>query len=143
MSRGGSQRRQRARRRAVQALYQWQFTEQPASDILAQFREAQNLSEVDADYFAALVVGAIDEAETLDARLEPFLDRPLKQVDAVERAILRLGAWELLHAPDVPHRVVLNESIDLAHRFGSEQGHAWINAVLDRAAREWRPDEVG
>jgi N utilization substance protein B len=135
-------RRQRARRRALQALYQWQITRQGADEILRQFRKAQDLGEVDADYFATLLRGVIAEQANIDRQLAEFLDRPLPQVDAIEQAILRLGCWELLHAPDVPWRVVLDEAIDLAHRFGATQGHAYINAVLDRAARHWRPDEI-
>lgn len=137
-----NQRRQRARRRALQALYQWQMTQQDAAEILRQFRTAQDLGEVDADYFSALVEGVIGDRANLDDRLAEFLDRPLRHVDAIEQAILRLGAWELLHAPDVPFRVVLDEAIDLAHRFGAEQGHAYINGVLDKAARCWRAGEV-
>ncbi len=136
------QRRQRARRRALQALYQWQITGQEATEILRQFHLAQDLDSVDTDYFDTLVKGVTAEHGGLDERLQPFLDRPLTQVDGIERAVLRLGAWELMHAPDVPYRVVLDEAIDLAHRFGSEQGHAWVNAVLDKAARDWRPGEV-
>lgn len=143
MSRGGRhQRRQRARRRALQALYQWQMTGQDATAILGQFHRAQDMEAVDSDYFDALVRGVILDADGLDERLEPFLDRPLSQVDPIERAVLRLGAWELLNAPEMPYRVVLDESIDLAHRFGAEQGHAWINAVLDRAAKDWRAAET-
>lgn len=139
---GRHQRRQRARRRALQALYQWQITHQDAGEILQQFRAAQDLSEVDADYFTTLTEGVIGEQAVLDRKLAPFLDRPIDQLDIIELAVLRLGAWELLHAPDVPFRVVLDEAIDLAHRFGAEQGHAFINAVLDKAARNWRPDEA-
>lgn len=134
--------RQKARRRALQALYQWQIARQDAAEILRQFHAAQDLGGVDADYFAALVQGVIAEQPELDEKLAPFLDRPMRQVDAIEQAVLRLGAWELLHARDVPFRVVLDEAVDLAHRFGAEQGHAFINAVLDQAARCWRPDEA-
>jgi N utilization substance protein B len=139
---GRYQRRQRARRRALQALYQWQITQQDAGEILRQFRAAQDLGEVDAEYFTALTEGVIGEQAALDAKLAPFLDRPINQVDIIEQAVLRLGAWELLHSPDVPFRVVLDEAIDLAHRFGAEQGHAYVNAVLDKAAHDWRPDEA-
>jgi transcription antitermination protein NusB len=139
---GRHQRRQRARRRALQALYQWQITRQDAGEILRQFQAAQDLGEVDADYFAALLQGVIREQAELDERLGPFLDRPMQHVDAIEQAVLRLGAWELLHAEDVPLRVILDEAIDLAHRFGAEQGHAFINGVLDKAARSWRAAEA-
>ena len=139
---GRHQRRQRARRRALQALYQWQITRQDAGEILRQFQAAQDLGEVDADYFVALLQGVIREQADLDERLGPFLDRPMQHVDAIEQAVLRLGAWELLHSEDVPLRVILDEAIDLAHRVGAEQGHAFINGVLDKAARSWRAVEA-
>jgi len=136
------ERRRRARRRALQALYQWQITRQQAGEILRQFRQAQDLSLVDEAFFEDLLRGVIREHADLDRRLQPFLDRPMEQVDIMEQTVLRLGAWELLHCPEAPFRVVLNESIDLAHRFGAEQGHAFINGVLDKAAKIWRPDEA-
>ncbi len=139
---GRHERRQRARRRALQALYQWQITRQQAGEILQQFREAQDLSQIDEEFFESLLCGVIDEQQDLDRSLQPFLDRPMEQVDIMEQAVLRLGAWELLHCPEVPFRVVLNESIDLAHRFGAEQGHAFVNGVLDKAARAWRLNEA-
>lgn len=135
-------RRQRARRRALQALYQWQITRQDGSEILRQFRVAQDLSQVDEAFFEQLLLGVIRDREELDLALQPFLDRPMVQVDLMEQVVLRLGAWQLLHCPDVPFRVVLDESIDLAHRFGSEQGHAFINGVLDKAAKSWRSAEM-
>ena len=70
------------------------------------------------------------------------LRRPVEEVAPRERAVLRLSAYELLHRPDVPYRVVLNEAIEIAKRFGSEHGHTYVNGVLDRAAAEWRPVEA-
>lgn len=139
---GRHERRRRARRRALQALYQWQITRQDADEILRQFRQAQDLSQVDESLFENLVKGVTGGQEELDRSLKPFLDRPIEQVDIMEQAVLRLGAWELLHCPEMPYRVVLNECIDLAHRFGAEQGHAFVNGVLDKAARVWRPHEM-
>ena len=132
----------RARRRALQAIYQWQITHQDASEILRQFREIQDLSQVDEAYFEQLLRCVTSEKERLDEALRPFLDRPMEQVDVMERVVLLIGAWELLECPDMPYRVVLDESVDLAHRFGSEQGHSYVNAVLDKAARNWRAEEV-
>ena len=133
---------QRARRRALQALYQWELTRQDAGVILIQFRQAQDFKGVDQEYFETLVRGVIHNQAELDEKLQPFLDRSLAVVDAIEKNVLRLGAWELLHAPQLQFRIILDESIDLARRFGAEQGHAFVNGVLDKAAREWRPDEV-
>ena len=134
--------RKRARRRALQAIYQWQLTGQEAGEILRQFREAQDMSRVDGEHFERLVRGVSSNRETLDEALQPHLDRPIGQLDQMERAVLRIGAFELLHCPELPFRVVLDECVDLAHRFGSEQGHAYINAVLDQAVRSWRSDEI-
>ena len=139
---GRFERRKRSRRRALQAIYQWQITGQGAEEILGQFRDKQDLSLVDEEHFEALLRGVIGETEDLDRKLEPFLDRPIEQVDLMERVVIRIGAWELMHALDMPYRVVLDESVDLALRFGSEQGHAFVNAVLDKAAKSWRSGEV-
>jgi len=134
--------RKRARRRALQAIYQWQITHQDADEILRQFREIQDLSQVDEVYFEQLLRCVIKHKDRLIEALEPFLDRPMDQVDVMERVVLLIGAWELLDCPDLPYRVVLDESVDLARRFGSEQGHSYVNAVLDKAARKWRADEI-
>jgi N utilization substance protein B len=134
--------RKRARRRALQAIYQWQITHQEADEILRQFREVQDLSQVDVEHFENLLRGVINDKERLIDTLEPFLDRPMEQVDVMERVVLMIGAWELLDCPEMPYRVVLDESVDLARRFGSEQGYSYVNAVLDKAARELRADEV-
>ena len=117
------------------------MTGQDADDILQQFRAIQDMSGVDEDYFEKLLRGISSGQENLDGELQPFLDRPFDQVDLMEQVVLRIGAFEMLHCPELPFRVVVDECVDLAHRFGSEQGHAYINAVLDRAAREWRSDE--
>jgi N utilization substance protein B len=139
----GFERRRRSRRRALQAIYQWQITGQSAGEILQQFRDVQDLSQVDEEHFEALLEGVIRQTEQLDLQLAPFLDRPVSQVDLMERVVIRIGAWELLNSRDIPYRVILDESIDLARRFGSEQGHAFVNAVLDKAAKAWRPGETG
>jgi N utilization substance protein B len=143
MNRGRSfESRSRARRRALQALYQWQITGQEAGEILQQFRAVQDMTGVDEEYFEQLLRGIVADQEGLDGGLQPFLDRPIGQVDLMERVVLRIGAYELLNCPELPYRVVLDECVDLAHRFGSEQGHSYVNAVLDRAARQWRSAET-
>jgi N utilization substance protein B len=133
--------RSSARRLAIQALYQWQLARQEVADIEAQFLEEQAPPESDRSYFSELLRGVIAEVATLDARLAPLLDRPVAQVDPVELAILRVGAFELLMRSEVPYRVAINEAVELAKRFGAEQGHRFVNGVLDRLAREVRPHE--
>ncbi len=139
-----SQQRQRARRRALQAVYQWQLKdgEEDAATLIAQFLEHQDFNGVDQAYFESLVKGAIAGSEAFESQLTPFLDRPLAEVDQMERVILRLGAFELTERPDIPYRVVLDEAVELSHRFGAEQAHAFINGVLDKAARAWRAEEI-
>ncbi|HET6564214.1 MAG TPA: transcription antitermination factor NusB [Xanthomonadales bacterium] len=134
---------QKARRRALQALYQWQLTGQDAGVILLQFRQTQDFKGVDLEYFEQLVRGVVNQREELDEKLQPFLDRSILVVDNIEKNVLRLGAWELLNEPQLQFRIIIDEAIDLAHRFGAEQGHAFVNGVLDKAARAWRPAEVG
>jgi N utilization substance protein B len=133
--------RRRARRRALQALYQWQLNDDSAARIIKQFLEEQNFDDVDADYFQHLVRDVIARGTTLDDRLAPHIERVDTSLDQMERVILRIGALELMDHPEIPYRVVIDEAVDLAHRFGAEQGHSFVNGVLDRFAREARPIE--
>jgi N utilization substance protein B len=130
--------RRRARRRALQALYQWHLTGQDVGEILAQFREEQDFSNVDTELFATLVRKVSREQAKLDEKIEPFLDRPLKQLDVIEHVILSIGTYELVYSIEVPHQVVIDEAVNLAKQFGAEQGHSFINGVLDKAAKQWR-----
>ena len=130
--------RRRARRRALQALYQWHMTGQDVGDILAQFREVQDFSNVDTELFATLVRKVSVGQAGIDEKIEPFLDRPLAQLDIIEHVILSIGAYELLYSIEVPHQVVIDEAVNLARQFGAEQGHSFINGVLDKAAKQWR-----
>jgi len=133
--------RRRARRRALQALYQWQLNDASAASIIRQFLEEQNFDDVDAEYFEQLVGDVIAEGAALDEKLGPHVERIDSSLDQMERVILRIGAVELLKHPEIPYRVVIDEAVELAHRFGAEQGHSFVNGVLDRLARELRPVE--
>ena len=130
--------RRRARRRALQALYQWHLTGQDVGEILAQFREEQDFSNVDTELFATLVRKISLRQADIDEKIEPFLDRPLKQLDVIEHIILSIGVYELLYSIEVPHQVVIDEAINLAKQFGAEQGHSFVNGVLDKAAKQLR-----
>lgn len=134
--------RSRARRRALQALYQWDLTGQEASDILRQFREEQDLGRVDVPHFEALVRGIIGDGAAIDALLGTVLDRPIDRVDPLERAVLRIGAWELRDHPEVPFKVVIDECVALASQFGTAQSSGYVNAVLDRLSGSCRSVEV-
>ena len=136
--------RSRARRRALQAIYAWQISGGNAQSLLAQFAHEQAHEVADLAYFEALIHGVLDSRRELDEALAPFVDRgDMEAVDAIERAVLRVAAYELRYRLDVPYRVVINEAIETAKRFGSEHGHTYVNGVLDRAALEWRKAESG
>jgi len=130
-----------ARRCAVQAIYEWQMTGQLPSQIAAQFIADEDLNKADPDFFRELVHQVPARLADIDAALQPFLDRPLVQVDPVERAILRIGGYELLQHPELACRIVINEAVELAKLFGAEQGHRYVNGVLDRLARSMRVAE--
>lgn len=134
--------RSRARRRALQAVYAWQLSGSPMARVLEQFQHEQDMEIADLEYFEDLLRGLEAHLEQVDGALAPHLDRPLEQVDPIERGVLRLAAYELLHRLDVPYRVVINEAIEIAKRFGSEHGHTYINGVLDRGAQQWRTAEA-
>jgi transcription antitermination protein NusB len=134
--------RSRARRRALQAIYAWQMSKQPIAQVIEQFRDEQDMEIADLEYFQDLVLGIDRHLEQLDTELRKFLDREIPQVDPIERGVLRIAAYELLHRADVPYRVVINEAIETTKRFGSDHGHTFINGVLDKAAASWRPTEV-
>jgi N utilization substance protein B len=132
--------RSRARRAAMQAVYQWQMTAQEVDLIAAQFREDKSWRRIDEALFCAHLYGVAGNVTSLDAHLQPILDRPVAQLDAVERAILRMGAFELTHRPDIPWRVVINEYVELAREFGAEQSHKYVNGILDKLARRTRDE---
>ena len=134
--------RARARRRALQAIYAWQVAGGDARQVVAQFAHEQAREIADLEYFEDLVRGVVGRVAQLDDALVPYLDRDIAQVDPIERAALRIAAYEMIHRPDVPYRVVINEAIETAKRFGSEHGHTYVNGVLDRAAVEWRKVEA-
>ncbi|MEP6484474.1 MAG: transcription antitermination factor NusB [Rudaea sp.] len=134
--------RSRSRRRATQAIYAWQISGNSMDDVIEEFRHEQDMEIADLVYFEDLLRGVAKYRDELDASLVPFLDRDMAQVDPIERAVLRLSAYELQHRRDVPYRVVLNEAIEVTKRFGAEHGHTYINGVLDKAAKEWRGNEA-
>ena len=140
-SRRGTRARSVARKRAMQALYQWQMTSHEANDLVKQFIESDEFAGADREYFELLLRGCIKEKDAIDAAIAPFIDRPLDQLDPVETAILMMGMFELRARIEVPYRVVINEAVDLTKRFGATDAHKYVNAVLDRAAKEIRAAE--
>lgn len=140
--RRGAATRSWARRFAMQALYQWQLTQQDIGLINAQFLAEQDMSRADLAYFQELLQQTPLHLESIEAALNPHLTRALEQLDPVERAILWLAGYELIYRLDVPYRVVINEAVELAKKFGAEQGHRFINGVLDKTAHQIRQDEI-
>ena len=130
-----------ARKCAMQALYQWQLTQQSSEEIGAQFKDSEELKGGDVEYFFELLRECAAQRTSLDVLLKEFVDRPLEQLDPVEHAILLIGLYELSARLDVPYRVVINEGVELSKRFGATDGHRYINAVLDKAARVKRAAE--
>lgn len=128
--------RTRARRSAVQALYQWDLSASPMEDIIDEFFNSEiKLKKIDKKYFKKILLGVVKESENLDQQLTPLIDRKLHDLDPIERAILRLGMYELIFQIELPYKVILNEAIELAKRFGADQSYKYINGVLDKAQR--------
>jgi N utilization substance protein B len=138
----GKSSRRRSREFALQGLYQWQLSAAKVDAIESQLAEASGFDKLDANYFRAILRGAIDQATELDAAMRPHLDRKVQELSPIERAILLIGGYELKHHPDVPYRVVINEAVELAKTFGGTDGHKYVNGVLDKLAGELRAAEV-
>lgn len=140
---GGRRARSLARRLALQALYQLQINPRSWQDTHQQFAEDPEAERVDREYFLGLITAIAPNLEALDLRLAPLCEIPPHELDPIEHAVLWLGFHELDAHPELPYRVALAEAVQLAKQFGATDGHKYVNAVLDRAARELRPLEYG
>ena len=134
--------RRRARTLALQALYQRHFSQSPVSQIEAEFLTDNDMAKVDGVYFRELLYGVDRHHLNLDRHFENLLDRFIEELDPIELCILRLGTFELEHRVDVPYRVVVNEAIELAKRFGGTDGHKYVNSILDKLCPRLRPAET-
>ena len=141
-SQKGAGARTRARELMVQALYQKQLAGHSTSDLISQFQEQVAYERVDQPFFDEQFPAISDAQATLEIKIDELIDRPLKQLDPVELAILLIGVYELESRVDIPYRVVINECVNLAKRFGSIEGHKYINACLDTAAKSFREIEI-
>lgn len=137
-----NQARSYARKRAVQLLYQWYLNPTPKDALLQEFSATQEMERVDMEYFNQLVNEVILNVEELDTKLEPYTDLELDKLDPIEHTILRLSLYELVYVLQMPYKVVINEAVNLAKTYGGEQGHAFVNAVLDKAVKEHRSFEL-
>jgi N utilization substance protein B len=134
--------RSRAREFALQALYQHLVGRNEATAIDTFTRDLAGFHKADSVHYDALLHGCVKEAPELDALILPLLDRKMEEISPIEHAVMWIGAWEFLYAPDVPWRVVLNECIELAKEFGGTDGHKYVNAVLNGLAPKLRGAEV-
>lgn len=134
--------RTRARELLLQALYQQQIAGHDATELLKQFREQTAYERVDQEFFDEALVAIGKTQQDLEKLIEPVVDRPMEQLDPVEKGILLIGVFELQTRLDVPFRVIINEGVNLAKRFGALDGHKYINACLDLAAQNLRSAEV-
>lgn len=141
MSKAASGARGRARELLVQALYQMQLTGHDLPELRSQFGHRPEYQRVDKAYFDNALAAICNDSEAIDSALDELADRPVAHLDPVEKAILLLGYHELQSVVDVPYRVVINEAVNLAKRFGAEDGHKYINALLDRASEKLRRAE--
>lgn len=132
MSKSGHWSRRRARKVAMQAVYQWQMTGSDLRPLEQEYRSAGALKKTDDEFFSELLRGVLMSSGELDELLRPLLDRDVNDLDRVELALLRLGAFELKERIDVPYRVVIDEYVELAKQYGAEESFKYVNGVLDR-----------
>lgn len=133
--------RRKAREFALKALYERKLSGNTAADIARHVRDEEGYANVEEKYFLILLNGVIDQAPALEAALTPYIDRKLAELSPIEYAVLMIGAYEALHCPDVPYRVVINEAVELAKSYGGTDGHKYVNGVLDKLLPAVRPHE--
>lgn len=126
--------RRRARECAVQAIYSWAVSKNSVEEVELAFMTDQDMKGVDVPYFRKLLRGTVEEIATVDAVFQPYLDRAQDEVDPIENSILRIASYELKFQFDVPYKVVINEAIEVAKVFGSDDSHKYINGILDKLA---------
>lgn len=134
--------KRKARKLMVQALYQQIMSGHEPYEIEAQFHAMKDMSKVDTEYFHKILHGVVEQLETIQSAFEPYLDRPLNSLNPVELAMLRLGTFELMFCPEIPYRVVLDEAVTLTKLFGSQDGHRYVNGVLNNLAKKIRAIEI-
>ncbi len=134
--------RHNARRYALQAMYQWQLAGTSIQEIESEFLRYHITKKLDIDYFKELIHGVPKHQHEIDREMQGFLGRPLNEIDPIELSVLRLAIYELIKRLDVPYRVVINEALELTKKFGSIEGHKFVNGILDRIAKKNRATEI-
>jgi N utilization substance protein B len=135
--------RHRAREFALQGLYGWLLAGGDCAAIAGRLKSSPGYGRADEAYFLELMQGTTGSAEALRAQFEGTIDRPLADLSPVEHSILLIATYELVHRPEIPHRVVINEAVELAKDFGGSEGFRYVNGVLDKLAARIRPQEAG
>lgn len=133
--------RRKARELAVQAVYSWQMSDNSVTDVEVHFLTENAKRRFEIEYFQKLFRGVTSQVSSLDLAIEPHVDRPLDDIDHIEKAILRVAIFELSDCLDVPYRVVINEAIELAKLFAADDSHKFVNGVLDKTVKLIRPNE--
>jgi N utilization substance protein B len=133
--------KRRARKRLVQALYQWQMNESPANEIINQFLTEQDMGKVDQEFFQNSLKRIIHDMDTIKSDIEPLMERSTYAVGEVEKAIMMIAVFELKNHPETPYKVILNEAIELAKQYGGDGAHTFINGTLHKASKNIRPLE--
>lgn len=134
--------RRKARKLALQALYQWHIAEQPITQIEAEFLTDNDMSKVDQEYFCDVLRGVPRVKSELDEYIAQHTDRSVDEMTPIELAILRMGTFEFIHRIDVPYKVIINEGVELSKSFGANEAHRFVNGVLDKLAQQLRITEV-
>lgn len=134
--------RRRAREFALQGVYHWLLNQSALTAIESQMAEVGGFDKCDRDLFVGLLRGTVTNAAELQVAFAPYIERPLKEISPVERGILLMSTFELVHRPETPYRVIINEAIELAKGYGGTDGHKFVNGVLDKLAARLRSDEV-
>ncbi len=134
--------RSRARRMALQATYQWLMNDEDPKDIVDQFLASDANDNFDQDYFRKLFIDAVLAESEIFSAVADWLDRPLVQIDPVEKSVLQVSCYEMKYHKDVPYKVIINEAVELTKSFGAKDSHKFINAVMDKAAATWRNEDL-
>lgn len=134
--------RRKSRELALKGIYQGLMNQSDLRAILRDLIDDEDFQRVDEAFFRQLLEGVLSQMETLEKRIAVYLDRTVTELSPIEHAILCLSAYELIHDPSVPYRVVINEGVELAKLYGGTDGHKYVNGVLDKLAAEARPHEI-
>lgn len=142
MSAAKGNNRHLARELIIQALYQWQMSQTELTEIERQFQQHANLQDADQSYFKKMLYDIPKHTTELDNAFGAFCDRDVAELNLIELSVLRLATYELMHCPEIPYKVVINEAIELCKSFGSQDGYKYVNGIVDKVSQQVRTDEI-